>query len=69
MAGARGRLLIAVLMGLLAGPGAASGQTQAGAPAEKKEEDKKRQTFWDEIRLFSYVENSYTFNLTGAGRG
>jgi len=36
-------------------------------PAEKKEEEKPK-TFWEEVKLFAYVENSYTFNLTGAGR-
>ena len=24
---------------------------------------------WEENKLFAYIENSYTFNLTGAGRG
>jgi hypothetical protein len=35
---------------------------------EKKEEEKKPPTLWEEIKLFSYVENSYVANLTGAGR-
>jgi Putative beta-barrel porin-2, OmpL-like. bbp2 len=38
------------------------------APAEKKEEEKPK-TYWEEHKLFAYIENSYTFNLTGAGRG
>jgi len=38
------------------------------AAAEKKEEEKPK-TYWDEHKLFAYIENSYTFNLTGAGRG
>jgi len=46
-------------------------QTPAPAPAaaaeEKKEE--KPKTYWEEHKLFAYIENSYTFNLTGAGRG
>lgn len=37
------------------------------APAEKKEEEKEK-TYWEEHKLFAYIENSYTFNLTGAGR-
>jgi hypothetical protein len=37
------------------------------APAEKKEEEKPK-TYWEEHKLFAYIENSYTFNLTGAGR-
>jgi hypothetical protein len=45
-------------------------QTPAPAPAaaEKKEEEKPK-TYWEEHKLFAYIENSYTFNLTGAGRG
>ena len=38
------------------------------AAAEKKEEEKPK-TYWEEHKLFAYIENSYTFNLTGAGRG
>jgi Putative beta-barrel porin-2, OmpL-like. bbp2 len=38
------------------------------ATAEKKEEEKPK-TYWEEHKLFAYIENSYTFNLTGAGRG
>jgi putative OmpL-like beta-barrel porin-2 len=44
----------------------ASPVAQSPAAAEKKEE--KAQTLWDEFKLFAYIENSYTFNLTGAGR-
>jgi putative OmpL-like beta-barrel porin-2 len=49
-------------------------QTPAPAPgpspaaADKKEEEKPK-TYWEEHKLFAYIENSYTFNLTGAGRG
>ncbi len=42
--------------------------TPAPAAADKKEEEEKPKTLWEEIKLFSYIENSYTFNLTGAGR-
>ena len=44
---------------------------QAPAPAKeepKKEEEKKPPTLWEEIKLFAYIENSYTFNFTGSGR-
>ena len=47
---------------------AAPAWAQAPAPGEDKKEEKKEPTLWDEIKLFSYIENSYTFNLTGAGR-
>src|SRR5262245_29341325 len=40
---------------------------QTSAAPDKKEEEKAK-TLWDEIKLFAYIENSYTFNLTGAGR-
>lgn len=59
-------LLAAVLVVALSG----AGPLWAQAPApEKKEEEKKPKTLWEETTLFSYIENSYTFNLTGAGRG
>lgn len=38
------------------------------ARAQEKKEEKKPPTFWEEQKFFSYIENSYTFNLTGAGR-
>jgi opacity protein-like surface antigen len=60
------RLLAAALLATLAG--AAPAPAQAPAPAEKKDEEKKPPTFWEENRLFAYIENSYTFNLTGSGR-
>jgi hypothetical protein len=45
-------------------------QTPTPAPAaEAKKEEEKPKTYWEEHRLFAYIENSYTFNLTGAGRG
>lgn len=44
-----------------------------GMPAayaqDKPKEEKKPPTFLEELKLFSYVENSYTVNLTGSGRG
>jgi len=30
--------------------------------------DEKKPSVWDEVKLFSYIENSYTFNLGQAGR-
>ena len=42
----------------------------AAAPAtEAPKEPEKPKTYWEEHKLFAYIENSYTFNLTGAGRG
>lgn len=38
-----------------------------GLPCARAQE-KKPTTFVEELKLFSYVENSYTLNLTGAGR-
>lgn len=56
---------------LLAGGWVAPALAQTPAPgpaaAEKKEEEKPK-TFWEETKLFAYIENSYTVNLTGAGR-
>jgi hypothetical protein len=53
-----------------AGPccgGAPRGGTPPAGGGGKKEE--KPKTVREENRLFAYIENSYTFNLTGAGRG
>lgn len=43
--------------------------SSADAQEKPKEEAKQPPTFWQEVKFFSYVENSYTFNLTGAGKG
>ena len=43
-------------------------QTPPPAVEEKKEEEKPK-TFWEENKLFAYIENSATFNLSGSGRG
>jgi hypothetical protein len=40
----------------------------AQAPPEAKPPDKPK-TFWDEVNLFAYVENSFVGNLRGTGRG
>jgi Putative beta-barrel porin-2, OmpL-like. bbp2 len=68
-----GRWMAATLPAVLwcVGPALAQTPTPAPAPAaaaEKKEEEKPK-TYWEEHKLFGYIENSYTFNLTGAGRG
>ncbi|MGH7262386.1 MAG: outer membrane beta-barrel protein, partial [Candidatus Rokuibacteriota bacterium] len=58
-----GRLLVAALFVAFG----SAGPVWAQAPkAEKKEE--KPKTIWEETNLFAYIENSATFNLTGAGR-
>ncbi len=61
------RLLLAAAL-FLAWSGAGPAWAQVPAPTpEKKEEEKKPKTIWEETTLFSYIENSYVGNLTGAG--
>lgn len=62
-----GRWMAAATLALLWCVAPALAQTPP-ATAEKKEEEKPK-TYWEEHKLFAYIENSYTFNLTGAGRG
>ncbi len=66
----QGCLTLAILLALgIAGP--AFAQTPPPTPAagdEAKKEEEKPKTFWEEQKLFAYIENSYTFNLTGSGR-
>ena len=69
-----GRWLAAILMtglwiapALAQTPGPSPGPATAPAAEAKKEEEKPK-TYWEEHKLFAYIENSYTFNLTGAGR-
>lgn len=66
-------LAVAVLLAAMwpVAPALAQAPTSAPPPAAAtpdKKEDEKPKTLWDEIKLFAYIENSYTFNLTGAGR-
>ena len=58
-----GRLLVAALFVAF---GSAAPVWAQAPTAEKKEE--KPKTIWEETTLFAYIENSATFNLTGAGR-
>ncbi len=59
--------LAAALIAVLGSTGTAWAQTPAPAPEAKKEEEKPK-TFWEEHKLFAYIENSSTVNLTrGAG--
>jgi len=62
-----GRWMAAATLALLWCVAPALAQTPP-ATAEKKEEEKPK-TYWEEHKLFAYIENSYTFNVTGAGRG
>ena len=62
------RLLAAVLLTAVAGAAPALAQTPAPAAEAKKEEEKPK-TFWEEQKLFAYIENSFTANLSGSGRG
>src|SRR5262245_65544574 len=39
------------------------------SPVTEEKKEEKPKTFWEENKLFAYIESSYTFNLTGAGRG
>jgi len=46
--------------------------TASGAFAQATQEAKppeKPKTFWDEVTLFAYIENSFVGNLRGTGRG
>jgi len=52
--------LVAALLALAAASASA---------ADPPEEEKKPATFLDAVNLFAYVEQSFTFNLGGAGRG
>ncbi len=62
------RLLAAVLLTAVAGAAPAMAQTPTPA-AEAKKEEEKTKTFWEEHDLFAYIENSFTANLSGSGRG
>lgn len=69
-----GSSLAALALSVVWSAALAFGQTTPSpAPAgpadktEKKEEEKPK-TYWKEHKLFAYIENSYTFNLTEAGR-
>jgi hypothetical protein len=53
-------LLVAALLALAA---------PSASAADPAEEEKKPATFLDEVSLFAYLEQSFTFNLGGAGRG
>ena len=70
-----GAALLVTLLVAAAGAAPAFAQTPVPAPApaapaeESKKEGEKPKTYWEEHKLFAYIENSYTFNLTGAGRG
>ncbi|MGH7368809.1 MAG: outer membrane beta-barrel protein [Candidatus Rokuibacteriota bacterium] len=55
--------LAAVLMAVLGSATPAGAQTPAAGAEEKP------RTFWEEQRLFAYIENSFTANLSGSGRG
>ena len=63
-------VVLVATLGMVA-PGWAQTSAPAPAPApaaEAKKEEEKPKTYWEEHKLFAYVENSYTFNLSGAGR-
>jgi Putative beta-barrel porin-2, OmpL-like. bbp2 len=60
--------LVAGLIGALVMAGPAWAQAPAPAAEEKKEEEKPK-TFWEENKLFGFIENSVTANLSGSGRG
>jgi hypothetical protein len=51
------------------GPAWAQAPAPAPAAAEGKKEEEKPKTYWEEHKLFAYIENSFTANLSGSGRG
>jgi hypothetical protein len=57
--------LVAALIGALVSAGPAWAQT----PATEEKKEEKPKTLWEEHRLFGYIENSFTANLSGSGRG
>jgi opacity protein-like surface antigen len=65
------RVLAAVLLGLAVAATSTAAHAQAAPaepkPAEAKPPEKPR-TLWEEITLFSYIENSWVFNLGKTGR-
>ncbi len=52
----------------IAGPALAQ-TPPVSPPAADAKEDEKPKTFWEEQKLFAYIENSFTANLSGSGRG
>lgn len=65
------RWMTAGALAVLATAGPALAQTPAPTPApaeEAKKEEEKPKTFWEEQKLFAYIENSFTANLSGSGR-
>jgi hypothetical protein len=64
-----GRWMATAALAVIGWAAPALAQTPTPAPAaEEKKEEEKPKTYWEEHKLFAYIENSYTFNLTGAGR-
>jgi len=64
------RWTMAGVLAALATAGPALAQTPPSAPADDaKKEEEKPKTFWEEQKLFAYIENSFTANLSGSGRG
>jgi len=64
-----GRWMATALLAVTGWAAPALAQTPTTAPAAEEKKEEKPKTYWEEHRLFAYIENSYTFNLTGAGRG
>ncbi len=57
-----------LIVALFVAFGSSAGPVWAQAPTDEKKEEKPK-TIWEETTLFSYIENSYVGNITGAGRG
>ena len=62
-------LLLGALLAVAVAAAPALGPDARRPPPPEKKEEEKPKTYWEEHKLFAYIENSYTFNLTGAGRG
>lgn len=60
------RVFIGVASAVLLCLATASASAQATQEAKPPEKPK---TFWDEVNLFAYIENSFVGNLRGTGRG
>jgi hypothetical protein len=56
------------LVGIFLAVAVLLGAVPSALAQEKPKEEKKPPTLWEEHKLFAYIENSYTFNLTGSGR-
>src|SRR5512138_3987250 len=63
------RWMMAGVLAALATAGPALAQTPTSGPTDDaKKAEEKPKTFWEQHKLFAYIEKSFTANLTGSGR-